>query len=113
MLPVEPQCGECGNVIHIYLRMRRLYTRLPRKQKPRKGEPNVNFLKIRGTTKHCHLMGGAPRTERLPNTREALGSFPRTRIPNITWGSHPFSKQKAESDYSLVIILRFLENTEL
>lgn len=100
MLPVEPQCGGCGNVIHIYLRMKQLYTRLAGKQKPRKGEPNVNFLKLRGYYKALSFDGRSSRTERLPNTREAPGLFLESPLPDITWGSHPFSKQKAGSGYS-------------
>lgn len=85
--------------------------------------PNVNFLRFRGTTKHCHLMGGvgcSSVTECLPDTGAALGSFSSTpqvgsfpvpSLPqNSTWGNRPVGKQKAETEYSLN---DFLKNTEL
>lgn len=81
--------------------MRQLYTRLPGKQKPREGEPNVNFLKLRGYYEALSFDGRSSGTERLPDThgKHRVRSL-ESPLPDITWGSPPLSKQKAGSGYS-------------
>lgn len=62
--------------------------------------PKVNFLRFRGATKHCHLMGGvgcSSVTECLPDPGEALIPSPKYHLGG---GVRPFSKQKAENEYS-------------